>query len=216
MDTGERFCKHRTYAEIERHQRRMLARGALAVVFAANHYAAAVFFAVFGKVLVAHAEAELRQIRYVGAVGQYLGAGRHYMVGRNIVAHLEHHRALQTVGQRLGLREGLYVGPAEYLNVVVLRRGRVDHVVVYQKPFGKLYLSKRRELARIGKYAGQRCSGGRFGAYEVNACVGRARTAQEVAVEGPQRNAARVGRLAHAYAGTAGTFEYPCAGGDKL
>ena len=89
MDAREALGDDRLDAQIQRHQCGMFAGRTLAIVCAADHDALAVLPAASREFLIADAEAEIAEVRNVGAVGQDLCASRHDVVGGDVVAHLE-------------------------------------------------------------------------------------------------------------------------------
>ena len=218
MDARKALHEHSLHTQVERHERRMLTRGALAVVLAAHHNARAILAAALREFLVAHAEAEVRQIGDVGAERQDLRARRHDVVGGDVVAHLEQRLHLKALRQSVCHREFLDVRAAQDLHFVhlVRRRRRHDHVVVDEEVLRHLHLRLLAERARVGEHAGQSGNGRRLRAHQVNLTVSRAGTALKVAVEGAQRNAVRIRGLPHADARAASTFEHACAGAHNV
>ena len=76
------LCDNALYAEIQRNKSRVLSRRALTVVAAADDDSLTCLLAVLGKVLIALLEAEVRQERYVRAVGEnFAPAGMMWSVG---------------------------------------------------------------------------------------------------------------------------------------
>ena len=59
MNTRKALCNNRANAQIHRHKRRMLARGALTVVTAAYNYALTQRLCALGEGLITHRKAEL-------------------------------------------------------------------------------------------------------------------------------------------------------------
>ena len=111
MNTGEGLGDDRFNTQVQGHQCCVLTRGALAVVGAADDDAFALGFNALREALIAHAEAELTQVRNVGTIGQDLGACRHNVVSGDIVAHFQHSLSGNALRQRFGLGKGLMLGP---------------------------------------------------------------------------------------------------------
>ena len=107
MDAREALGHDAADAEIHRHERRVLARRALPVVAAADDDAVPGRSGARRKGRVADREAKLRQLRDVRAIRQDLRPRRHDVVGRDVVAHLEHELRRERVGKGPALREGL-------------------------------------------------------------------------------------------------------------
>ncbi len=191
----------------------MLSRGALTVVAAADDDSLSCLLAVLGKVLVALLEAEVRQERYVRAVGENLCARGHDVVGCDVVADFENNFCLDALGQCVAVGNGLDVRAVDYLKIFRFlgRSGLVDEIVVYFKVVGHCDVRRLAEGSRVCQHA--RESGGRsdLGADEIDAGVRRAGASLEVAVEGTQGDSARVRRLTHAYARTARALKQSCA-----
>ena len=214
MYSRKALYQYSLYAEVEGRERRVLSRRALTVVRAADDYRLAHVLRSSGELFVAYGEAVLRDLRYIRAQGQYLSTRGHDVVGGDVVADFQRYRALYALVKRRGLGERLYVRTSEYLYAVhfLCGCGRYYHVVVDNEVLRQLELGHIAEVvARVGEVARQRRYSRHFGRYEVDLSVLSAGTSLKVSVECSQRNAARVRRLTHAYAGAAGGFEYSCA-----
>lgn len=114
--------------------------------------------------------------------------------------------------------KGLMFGPRSTGERRRLRRGcgQLDHIVVDQKRLRHRDARTRAAGRRVGEDAADGADGGHLGTDEINARVLGAAAAGEVAVEGAQRHARRVGRLPHPDAGPAGAFEHARARGDDV
>lgn len=218
MDAREALGHDAADAQIHRHERRVLTRRALPVVAAADDDAVSGGLGARREGRIADREAELRQLRDVRAVRQDLCPGGHDVVGRDVVAHLEHELRRERVGKRLALREGTDVRSAQDLHRVgFLRRdGRqhgavVDAEAVRQRDGGHLP-----ERLRVGDETGERGGDRRLRRDEVDLRVLRAAAAEEVAVERAQTHAAGIRREAHADARAAGTLEQARAAGEDV
>ena len=218
MDAREALGHDAADAEIHRHECRVLARRALPVVAAADDDAVSGGLGTRREGRIADRKAELRQLRDVRAIRQDLCPGGHDVVGRDVVAHLEHKLRRKRVGKGLAAREGADVRPAQDLHRVRLRRRRgrqhgavVDAEAVRQRDGGHLP-----ECLRVGDDACERGGDRRLRRDEVDLCVLRAAAAEEVAVERAQAHAAGIWREAHADARTAGTLEQARAAGEDV
>ena len=147
----------------------MLYRRALAVVAAADDDSLASLLAVLGKVLVALLEAEVRQERYVRAVGENLCACGHDVVCCDVVADLENDFCLYAFGQRVAVGDGLDVRTVDYLKILGLfrRSGLVNEIVVYFKVVGHCDVRRLAEGSRVGQHAGESGSRGDLWADEI-------------------------------------------------
>ena len=196
----------------------MLARRALPVVAAADDDAVPGRPGARREGRVADCEAELRQFRDVRAVGQDLRPRRHNVVGRDVVAHLEHELGRERIGKRLTLRERPDVRPAQHLHRVglVRRGGRQHGAVVDAEMFRQRDGRHGAERLRIGDRTRERGGDGRLRRHEVDLRVLCAAAAEEVAVERAQAHAAGVGREAHADARAARALEQARAAGEDV
>mgnify|MGYP003403755161 CR=1 FL=1 len=70
------------------------------------------------------AEGKAADFGNVAAIGQHLGAGGHTLVGGDVVAHLQQHRAFQALRQRAEFGQGLDVGAFFQFRNRLLRGGR--------------------------------------------------------------------------------------------
>ena len=218
MDAREALGHDAADAEIHRHERRVLARRALPVVAAADDDAVSGRSGARRKGRVADREAKLRQLRDVRAIRQDLRPRRHDVVGRDVVAHLEHELRRERVGKGPALREGLDVRPAQHLHRVrLVRRGWRQHgAVVDAKLLRQRDGRHGAERLRVGDRAGERGGDGRLRGHEVDLRVLRAAAAEEVAVERAQAHAAGVGRETHADARAARALEQARAAGEDV
>ena len=218
MDAREALGHDAADAEIHRHERRVLARRALPVVAAADDDAVTGSSGACRECRITDREAKFRQLRDVRAIRQDLCPGGHDVVGRDVVAHLEHKLRRERVGKGLAAREGADVRPAQDLHRVRLRRRRgrqhgavIDAEAVRQRDGGHLP-----ECLRVGDDACERGGDRRLRRDEVDLRVLRAAAAEEVAVERAQAHAAGIWREAHADARTAGTLEQARAAGEDV
>ncbi len=88
------------HAEIHRRQRRMFTRRTLPIILAADDREGAGFFGALGEILVDLEENEFRDRRDVRPQRENFGAGRHDMIGGDIVAEFEQRLAADLVGDR--------------------------------------------------------------------------------------------------------------------
>ena len=207
VDTRERLAQYGLDAQIQRNERCMLTGRALTVVCAADNYAAALLLAAGRELRIDVDEAVVGVVRHVRAVRQQLCTGRQDVVGGDVVLGLENDLAGVGCFERLAQRERLDVRAANDLNLSRILGRLYDHVVVDGEMLRHFDLRHLAEGARIGQHTGQcrRCCNLRR--YEEDLCILGAGTALKVAVEGTQRYAAGLRRLAHADAGTAGAFK---------
>ena len=140
------------------------------------------------------------------------------MVGRDVVAHLEHELRRERVAEGLAAREGADVRPAQDLHRVRLRRrdGRQHGAVVDAEAVRQRDGRHFAEGLRVGDETGERGGDRRLRRDEVDLRVLRAAAAEEVAVERAQAHAAGIRREAHADARTAGTLEQARAAGEDV
>ena len=220
MDPRERLREHRLHAQLQRRQRRVLARGALAVVVAADDEPAPPLVQPLAELRVAVAERELGDRGNVRAVGHHLDAvGRQVARGDVVRLHRRHLRR-DRLRHRLVLGRGLDVGSARDLDLlrVLLVGGLEDVHVVHVRLELRLGKQLRRiaELPRIGDLARQHRGRGDGGRAQVHAVVRRAAAAGEVAVHGAQRIRAGGWRLAHSDTRAAHRLEHAHAGLHQL
>ena len=216
MDTRKGLGQHRAHAQVQRDEGCVLTGGALAVVCAADDYAAALLLAARRELGIDVDEAVVGIVRDVRAVRQQLGARGQDVVGGDVVLGLEHDLAGIAVLELVAEREGLDVRTAAHFDRGRVLGGRDDHAVVDVKVLGHLNDRRLAQRARVGQHTGQRRSGCDFRGNQVDLCVLGARTALKVAVEGAQGDAGRLGRLAHADAGAAGALQDARAGRDDV
>src|SRR5215207_7655110 len=128
VDARERLRDHRLDAELQRGERGVLARGALAVVVAADDEPAAPLLDPLAELRVAVAERELRDRRDVGAVGHDLDAVGREVAGGDVVFLDGRDPALQRLAERLVVGRRLDVRAARDLDLLglLLVRGRED------------------------------------------------------------------------------------------
>ena len=195
----------------------MLSGGTLTVVGAAHDYACAGFLRALREGFVAYCEAILGDSRDIGAQRQNLCAGRHDVVGGDVVADLECNAGLDGFSQRLVYRERLDVRTAEDLNGRSLLNGsrRNHHVIVDDELLGHHIGRHVAAGARVGEYAGECGNRSSLRGYQVDLRVLGAASAEEVTVECTQGDTLAVRGLTHAYAGTAGALKDSRAGSDK-
>ena len=124
-------------------------------------------------------------MRNVGTVGEYLCPGRHDVVGRNIVSHLEHRFCVDLTRQRFGFWERLNIRPTKnfYILGFLFVCRRFDHIVVDDELIRHADLRRVAEFSRISKVTGQRRRSGNFRRYKIDACVLRSASALKVSVE---------------------------------
>ena len=91
----------------------MLTGRTLAVVAAADDDAVAGFLGSLREAGITDLEAELGQVRNVGAVGQDLGTGRHDVVGGDVIADFQNGLCGEGVGEGLTLGEFLDIGTTQ-------------------------------------------------------------------------------------------------------
>ena len=121
MDAGEVLGDHGPQAQIAGGDGGVLPARSLPVVLAADDEVAARVSNLGGASgigLVDDVEGELRHLGDVAPEGQDARAGRHDLVGRDVVADLEQDRALDAVGQRLEVGQGRDVRALDELDVV--------------------------------------------------------------------------------------------------
>ena len=218
MDAGKALGDDRLDAEVEGRERRVLARRALPVVRAAHDHALAERPGACGKFGVADLKAVLGDFRNVGAQRQDLCTCGHDMIGGDIVVHLQRDFAGNLVFQRVRLGEGLDVRSAQNLHLVGVRLGggQLDHVVVDEKFLGHFDLRHVAERCRIAEIAVHGGEGSDLGGNQIDLGVLGAASAEEVAVEGAQRDTGGVRRLSHTDAGTARRFQHARARRDHV
>ena len=209
MDAGEGLRDHRPDAQVQRHQRGVLAAGALAVVAARHQNAAAHGLGPGREVLVHGGQAEVAEVGHVGAEGQELGVGGGDVIGGDVVLHLQKHLAGNLLGQGLAHGEGLDVGAADNLHgVLQARLHRGDHqVVVDLELLGQGDVQVDVQAAGIGQHAGEGRDRRRLAGDQVDPGGLGAAAAEEVAVVGAHGHAVGLGGLAHADAGAAGGLQ---------
>ncbi len=138
------------------------------------------------------------------------------MVGSDIVAHLQQHRAPDIRGQQTRLRKRLDVRSPNYVYIAPVFRRQYDHGVVDRKRIGRSRSNRSAELSWVGDDAGDcrgRCC---FRADQVDLGVLGSAPALEVAVGSPKRHAGGYRRLSHAHTRAACAFEYTRPRRDKV
>ena len=123
MNPGKTLGCHSANPQVQWHQRRVLAAGALAVV-GAGHQDSAFFRLGPGRERLIHRrQAEVAQVRDIAAVRQQLGVAGHDMVGGDIILHLQQHLAGYRVFQVVSQWERFDVRPADNFHLVLFAFG---------------------------------------------------------------------------------------------
>ena len=186
------------HAQVPRGDRRMLARGALAVVLAGHHDPAAPFLCPGGEPVVHHVENEGADRRDVASERQDPVSRGHDDVGADVVPDLDEDPALDRL-LHLGERgEGLDVGASDHLDPSGILGGLDEPLRIERVHGGVGDLGARPEGAGVGDRAGERRGGGRLGRAEVDRIVLRPAPSLVVAREGAQGVAPRGRGLSHA------------------
>src|SRR5215208_8210064 len=125
VDAGEALSYHRSDAEVQRGQGRVLAATTLTVVVPAHDKARRHLFGLLVVLGVEAAEGETGDLGHVRAEGHYLHPIWCEVSSRDVVPDDDGHGALERAWQFRGLRWRLDVGAARHLDAasLLLRRG---------------------------------------------------------------------------------------------
>ncbi len=216
MNAGERLCDDRLQAQVHRRERRMLAAGPLSVVLAADDESAARRLGTGSESRIHPLEYMLGDSRDVRAQRQNLRPGRHDVVGRDIVLHLEEHHSLYVGRQLFADRQRLDIRPADDFDTLRMLRRRDDHSVVDDVFLGQRNLDRLTQRSGVGDLPGQDRGSGDLRTCQVDLRVRRPTSALEVAVECADGHGSGRWGLTHTDARAARRFEDPDSRGDQI
>ena len=214
MNPCKALRRHRADPQIQRHQRRVLPAGALAVVAPGHQHPAFFRLRPCREGLVHRRQAEIAQVRNVAAVGQQLRVAGHDVVRGDVVLHLQQHFAANRVFQVVSQRKGLDVrSPYDFHRVLrAFRRRRNHKVVVHVEARRHLHRQVDVQSPRIRQHAGNRRHCRRFTARQINPRGCGPAAGIEIPVVRANGNRVRLRALPHADARAACAFENPRAG----